>query len=100
MDGFPFKAVLKTNLAISLLLAVSTKRSRFFPLVRRRAVAGVKRAFGEELSELATVYVFSHLSSEFFEPLFMPSSTGNAVRRDSLGPPSLWLLVSWRRKRK
>ena len=35
------------------------------PLVRRRAVAAVKRDVGEDLSELAIVYVFIHTSSEF-----------------------------------
>jgi len=34
-------------------------------------------ARGEELFELAIVNVFSHSSSEFFEPLFTASSTGD-----------------------
>src|SRR4051812_5257406 len=60
--------------------------------MRRRAVAGVKRAFGEELSELETPMCFLHLSSEFCEPLFTSSSTGTPHSGVSLGSPSLWLL--------
>ena len=42
---------------------------------------------GEELFELAIVHVFSHSASEFSEPLFTTSSTGNhevASRRGRL----------------
>ena len=51
----------------------------FVPLVRRRAVAGVKRVFGEELSELATLKCFLNHRASF---------SSRFSRRAAQGTPS------------
>ena len=56
---------------------VLTHPFKLLPRKRRRQLKMAPGLVGEELSELAIVHVFYQSASEFSEPLFTASSTGN-----------------------